>query len=69
MTKQLRAHKTPRPAATSSTPNDKLFALHPTTLNVLLAFCRPLDRRSPSTTAQTEIEKTPPPPPPPTQIH
>jgi hypothetical protein len=67
MTKQLRAHKTLRLAATSSTPNDKLLALHITTLDVLLAFRRPLDRRSPSATAQTEIEKTPPPPP--TQVH
>jgi hypothetical protein len=66
MTKQLRAHKTPRLAATSSTPNDKLLALHPTTLDVLLAFCRPLDRRSPSATSQTEIQKAPPSP---TPIH
>jgi hypothetical protein len=43
--------------------NDNLLPLHPTTLDVLLAFCRPLDRRS---TTQTEIEKTPPSP---TQIN
>jgi hypothetical protein len=42
--------------------NDNLLPLYPTTLDVLLAFCRPLDRRSAHPTTQTEIEKTPSPP-------